>query len=116
MYKRIGRFEDAIQIAKQMRELQLLNDLLSYNNVIGLYATYGRFKEMVGTFKEMTKAAVQPDDCTFKSLGLVLLKSGLSKQAVGKLEVSVKKDSGTGLQAWMSALSAVVRVNESSYM
>lgn len=116
MYKRMGRFEEAIQIAKQMRELRLLTDLLSYNNVIGLYATYGRFKEVVGTFKEMTKAAIQPDECTFKSLGLVLVKSGLSKQAVGKLEVSVKKDAWSGLQAWMSALSSVVRVNESNYM
>lgn len=116
MYKRMGRFEEAIQIAKQMRELRLLTDLLSYNNVIGLYATYGRFKEVVGTFKEMTKAAIQPDECTFKSLGLVLVKSGLSKQAVGKLEVSVKKDVRSGLQAWMSALSSVVRVNESNYM
>ncbi|XP_050120473.1 pentatricopeptide repeat-containing protein At3g23020 [Malus sylvestris] len=116
MYKKLGRFEEAIQIAMQMRELRLLTDLLSYNNVLGLYAMYGRFKEVVATFKEMIKASVQPDDHTFKSLGIVLVKSGISKQAVGNLEVSVKKDAQRGLRAWISALSSVVRLNESNYL
>ncbi|XP_038721882.1 pentatricopeptide repeat-containing protein At3g23020 [Tripterygium wilfordii] len=108
MYKRIRRFGKANQIAKEMRELKLLNDLLSYNNVLGLYAMDGRFKEAVGTFKELLNAALRPDDCTFKSLGLVLIKCGVSKQGVGKLEVAIKRDPHHGLQAWISALSSVV--------
>ncbi|KAH0993951.1 hypothetical protein GBA52_005434 [Prunus armeniaca] len=116
MYKKMGRFEEALQIAEQMRELRLLTDLLSYNNVLGLYAMHGRFKEVVETFKEMMRAAIQPDDCTFKSLGLVLVKSGISKQAVAKLEVLVKKDAQSGLQAWMSALYSVVRMSGSNYV
>lgn len=112
MYKRLGRFEEASQIAKQMRELGLLSDLLSFNNMLGLYALDGRFKEAVGTFKEMVEASIQPDACTFKSLRLVLVKCGISKQAVGKLEATTKKDSQTGLQAWMMALSAVVEVDD----
>lgn len=112
MYKRIGRFEEAIEIAKQMRELGVLTDLLSYNNVLGLYAMDGRFKEAVETFNEMIKAAIHPDNCTFKLLGVVLVKCGVPKQAVGKLEVTMKKDAQSGLQAWMSTLSSVVGVDD----
>jgi pentatricopeptide repeat protein len=112
MYKRLGRFEEATQIAKQMRDLGLLTDLLSYNNVLGLYALDGRFKEAVGTFKEMVEASVQPDDCTFKSLGIVLVKCGISKKAVSKLEATTKNDYQKGLQAWMLALSTVADIDD----
>lgn len=111
MYKKLGRFEEAVRIAKQMSELGLLTDLLSYNNVLGLYAMCGRFKEVVSTFKEMMKASVQPDDCTLRALGAVLVKRGVSKQAVGKLEVTMQKDAQSGLEKWMSALSSVVGVH-----
>ncbi|KAB5521597.1 hypothetical protein DKX38_025916 [Salix brachista] len=81
---------NSTQIAKQMRDLGLLTDLLSYNNVLGLYALDGRFNEAVGIFKEMVEVSVQPDDCTFKSLGIVLVKCGISKKAVGKLGATTK--------------------------
>ncbi|KDP40265.1 hypothetical protein JCGZ_02263 [Jatropha curcas] len=112
MYKRLGRFDEAIQIAKHMRNEGLLTDLLSYNNVLGLYALDGKLKEAVGTFKEMIAAAIQPDDCTFKSLGVVLVKCGISKQAIGKLKAKTKKDPHSGLQAWLMNLSAVVEVDD----
>ncbi|WCJ23907.1 Pentatricopeptide repeat-containing protein At3g23020 [Euphorbia peplus] len=112
MYKRLGRFEEATQIAKQMRDLGLLNDLLSYNNVLGLYAMDGRFKDALGTFKEMIKAAIEPDDSTFKSLAIVLIKCGISKQAIGKLEATRKKDPCNGLLAWLTTLSTVVEVED----
>lgn len=51
---------------------------------------------------------IEPDDSTFKSLGLVLVKSGVSKKAVAKLEVVRKKDYRSGLQGWMSALNSVI--------
>lgn len=116
MYKKIGRFEAAIAIAKQMKELGLLTELLSYNHVLGLYAMCGRFKEVLRTFEEMLEASLQPDDCTLKSLSLVLVKSGVSKQAVGKLEVATKKDAQNGLQKWVSALSSVVGVDDCDYV
>ncbi|KAG6668746.1 hypothetical protein I3843_01G185500 [Carya illinoinensis] len=111
MYKKIGRLEEAIQIVRQMRELGLLTDLLSYNNVLGLYAMDGRFKEAVETFNEMIETAIQPNNCTFKLLGVVLVKCGVPKQAVGKLELDMKKDARSGLQAWVSTLSSVVGVD-----
>ncbi|XP_021290857.1 pentatricopeptide repeat-containing protein At3g23020 [Herrania umbratica] len=112
MYKRNGRFEEATHIAKQMRDLGLLTDLLSYNNVLGLYAMDGRFREAVRTFKEMMSACIQPDDSTFKSLGFVLVKCGVPKRAVNRLQVARKKDAQSGLLAWMSTFSSVVGLDE----
>ncbi|KAI3681919.1 hypothetical protein L6452_36726 [Arctium lappa] len=68
MYKKIGSFEEAFEIAQKMREFGLLTDLLSYNHVLGLYASDGRFKEAVTIFKQMIGSGVQPNDSTFKSL------------------------------------------------
>jgi pentatricopeptide repeat protein len=108
MYKKIGSFEEAFEIAKQMRELGLLTDLLSYNHVLGLYASDGRFKEAVTIFKEMIESGVQPDDSTFKSLGVVLMKRGVPKKAVTRLEVMWRNDYDSGLEAWLATLSSIV--------
>lgn len=112
MYKKMGRLDEAIEIAKEMRKLGLLTDLLSYNNVLSIYAMEGRTREAVENFKEMISATIRPDDCTLKSLGFVLLKCGVSKQAISKLEVMMKKDASRGLRAWMSALSCVLDVDD----
>lgn len=108
MYKRVGRLEEAVKIAERMQELGLLTELLSYNSVLALYAVDGRWKEAVIIFKEMIELEIEPDDSTFKSLGVVLVKSGVPKQAVAKLEIVRKKDAQNGLQAWMLALNSVV--------
>lgn len=108
MYKRIGRFDEANRIAQKMKELGLLTNLLSYNHVLGLYASEGRLKEAVASFREMVRCSIQPDDSTFRSLGVVLVKCGVSKKAVSKLEVTWKKDGQNGLKEWMSTLDYVV--------
>ncbi|KAL6989134.1 hypothetical protein U1Q18_014886 [Sarracenia purpurea var. burkii] len=110
MYKKLGRFEEAIRIAQKMRELGVLTDLLSYNHVIGLYASDGRLKEAMVTFEEMVRSSVQPDDSTFKSLGVVLLKCGVPEQAIGNLELTRKTNPQVGLQEWVSTLTSVICV------
>lgn len=80
--------------------------------MLGLYVMDGRFREAVRTFNEMIEAAIQPDDRTFKLLGVVLVRCGVPKQAVGKLEVATKKDAQSGLQAWMSTLLSVGKVDD----
>ncbi|CAI0465647.1 unnamed protein product [Linum tenue] len=111
MYKRLGRFQEASRVAREMRTLGLLSNLLSYNSVIGLYSLDGRFNDAVATFKEMLDdGGVLPDDFTFKSLGLVLVKCGISKRAVARLEAGLKKDYQSGLQAWLIALCTIVDV------
>ncbi|KAK9682820.1 hypothetical protein RND81_10G098700 [Saponaria officinalis] len=99
MYKRIGKLDEAMNIAETMQEL----------SVLSLFALDGKFMEAVNLFKEMVKIEVEPDDSTFKSLGLLLTKSGIPKQAVARLEVLSKKDASNGVQAWLSALTSVVQ-------
>ncbi|KAL8240061.1 hypothetical protein R6Q59_013416 [Mikania micrantha] len=108
MYKKIGSFDEAFEIAKQMRKLGLLTDLLSYNHVLGLYALDGRFQEAVTIFKEMIEAGVQPNDSTFKSLGVVLMKRGVPKKAVKNLEITWRNDYRSGLGAWLVTLNSVM--------
>ncbi|KAK1406652.1 hypothetical protein QVD17_42149 [Tagetes erecta] len=108
MYKKNGSFDEAFEMAKQMRELGLLTDLLSYNHVLGLYASDGRFKEAVTIFKEMVESGVCPNDSTLKSLGVVLMKRGVAKKAVNNLETMWRNDCESGLKAWLETLNSVV--------
>ncbi|XWS53892.1 hypothetical protein CRYUN_Cryun10bG0039100 [Craigia yunnanensis] len=110
MYKGNGRFEEAAHIVRQVRELGLPTDLLSFNNVLGLYAMDGKIREAVRIFK-MVSACIQPDDSTFKSLFLVM-KYGVPNRAVNRLQVTRKKDAQSGLQAWLDNLSSVVGMDE----
>ncbi|KAL6535256.1 hypothetical protein OROMI_026630 [Orobanche minor] len=112
MYKRNGRFVEAFWIARRMRELGFMTDLLSYNLVLGLYASDGRYREALATFGEMMRSGIRPDDSTFKSLGVVLLKCGVPKVAVENLELIRKKDANSGLQAWASTLSSVINMDD----
>ncbi|MCL7044671.1 hypothetical protein MKW94_006455 [Papaver nudicaule] len=112
MYRKIGRLDEAIGIAQRMREMKLLTDLLSFNNVISLYASDGRLKEAVETFREMVNSSIQPDDYTFRSLGVVLVKCGVSKDAVSKLEIVRRNDSLSGLHAWVSTLCSIISIDD----
>ncbi|XP_071704352.1 pentatricopeptide repeat-containing protein At3g23020 [Rutidosis leptorrhynchoides] len=108
MYKKIGSFDEAFEIAKQMRELGILTDLLSYNHVLGLYASDGRFKEAVTIFKEMIESNVEPNESTYRSLGVVLMKRGVPKKVVKNLEDMWRNDCDSGLEAWLATLNSVV--------
>ncbi|XP_050918699.1 pentatricopeptide repeat-containing protein At3g23020-like [Lathyrus oleraceus] len=93
-------------------KLGLLTDSLSYNNVLDLYANAGRPKEAIQTFKDMVTASIQLHDCSLRSLRNLLLRYGASRQALDKLQVSMKKDTSNGLQAWMLALTSVLEMDE----
>ncbi|CAI8603879.1 unnamed protein product [Vicia faba] len=112
LYKKIERYDEAIQIAKQMKKLGLLTDSLSYNNVLDLYANAGRPKEAIQTFKDMVTASIRLDDCSLRSLRNLMLRYGASRQALDRLLASMKKDTSNGLKAWMSALTSVLEMDE----
>lgn len=114
LYKKIGRFGEAYEIANEMDVLGLLSDPLSYNNVIGLYASDGRLKEAARSFQKMLECGVQPNDATFKSLGVVLLKRGASKEYINQLESLRKKDGQRGLNEWMNAICSMLKLDDSS--
>ncbi|GFZ14582.1 tetratricopeptide repeat (TPR)-like superfamily protein [Actinidia rufa] len=109
--ERLGRLDKAIRIAQKMRKLGLMTDLLSYNHVLSLYASDGRFKEAVRTFKEMMESSLQPNDSTFKSLGVLLMKCGVPEQAIGEMELTRKMNAQSGLKSWVSTLCSVVSVD-----
>jgi pentatricopeptide repeat protein len=88
LYKKIDRLSQAIEISKEMQELGLLTDQLSFNNVLGLYATEGRLREATKIFQQMLKAKVLLDDVTYKTLGTILKKGGLPLEAVNQLETT----------------------------
>ncbi|KAL0368347.1 UNVERIFIED_CONTAM: Pentatricopeptide repeat-containing protein [Sesamum calycinum] len=71
-----------------------------------------RYKDAVATFDEMLKSLIKPDDSTFKSLGIILLKCGVPKNAIEKLELIRKEDTERGLQAWTSTLSSVIDMDD----
>ncbi|KAL4200074.1 hypothetical protein AMTRI_Chr03g54570 [Amborella trichopoda] len=108
LYKKIGRFGDAVCIAREMHGLGLLTDRLSYNNVIGLYASDGSLREAVETFNHMIKSGIEPDYFTFKSLGMVLIKGGASKEAVNNLNSAWRKNPQESIHSWMATLCYLV--------
>ncbi|XP_058105443.1 pentatricopeptide repeat-containing protein At3g23020 [Magnolia sinica] len=112
MYKKVGRFGEAVAVAHEMNERGLLTDLLSYNNVIGLYALDGRLKEAAETFHMMIDSGIQPDDSTFRSLGVILVKCGAPKVAVNQLELARRKDAASGISAWISTLCSLLGVDD----
>ncbi|XP_068650348.1 pentatricopeptide repeat-containing protein At3g23020 [Aristolochia californica] len=108
MYKKIGRYSEAIGIAHEMNKGGMLTDMLSYNNVIGLFVTDGRLKEAAEVFYQMIDLGIQPDGSTFRSLGIALIRLGVSKKAVDKLETARRKDYKGGLQAWVATLRSML--------
>ncbi|MED6120104.1 hypothetical protein PIB30_017925 [Stylosanthes scabra] len=112
LYKKLGRLDEAIEIAMQMRKLRLLKDPKSYNSVLDLFIIAGRANDTIDTLNEMVRAAIKLDDCSFRSLANLLVRYGMSRGSVGKLEVLMKKDPSHGIQAWTSALSSVLEVDD----
>ncbi|KAM7502938.1 hypothetical protein LguiB_001842 [Lonicera macranthoides] len=69
--------------------------LCTYKQIGRLYASQGRLREAVA-------------DSMFRSLGVVLVKCGVSKKVFSKLEVTWKKDAQNGLKEWIPTLDYVI--------
>ncbi|XP_073013000.1 pentatricopeptide repeat-containing protein At1g73710 [Typha latifolia] len=114
LYKKVGRVDDTYRICQEMQDLGLVTDTLSYNSVIGLYASDGRMKEAVITFQHMIASGVPPNDATFRTLSTVLLKRGVSKDAIELLELMRRNDAQVGLHEWLKAINSIVRLDDSA--
>ncbi|KAF3786558.1 Pentatricopeptide repeat-containing protein [Nymphaea thermarum] len=108
LYKKVGRFSEASYIAQEMQALGLLSKTLSYNNVICLYASTGRYREAVETFSRMIESRTLPDGSTYKTLRTILIKGGVSKEAVNQLKQKQKENALCGTHAWLATLCAMV--------
>uniref|UniRef100_A0A6V7QSV2 Uncharacterized protein n=1 Tax=Ananas comosus var. bracteatus TaxID=296719 RepID=A0A6V7QSV2_ANACO len=114
LYKKVGRVDDAHRVSQEMQALGLLTDILSYNSMLGLYASGGRMKEAVKCFQQMLASGVKPNDATFKTLGLILIKRGAPSSAIEHLETVRRNDAQVGLKEWIKALRALVRFDDSN--
>ncbi|WOL10946.1 pentatricopeptide repeat-containing protein [Canna indica] len=111
LYKKLGQLDVAYHIAQEMQALGLVTSTVSCNNIIGIYATNGRMKQAVETFSYMLTSGIIPDDATFKTLGLILLKHGVSKEVIKQLESARGENSKVGLYAWIKAICSILSVD-----
>ncbi|KAL1320552.1 hypothetical protein HN51_065229 [Arachis hypogaea] len=108
LYKDVGRIDEAIEIAEEMRLLGLLRDCVSYNKVLVCYATHGQLYECGELIHEMISKKLLPNDGTFKVLFTVLKKGGFPIEAVVQLESSLKEGKPYARQAAITALYSLV--------
>ncbi|XP_062209971.1 pentatricopeptide repeat-containing protein At3g23020-like [Phragmites australis] len=115
LYKKVGRFDEAHRICKEMQTLGLLTQALSYNSVIQMYVSGGRMDEALKVFKKMLASNMPPNDATFKALKVILVKSRVAKNETRKLELLRRNNAHDCLRQWYRALSSAVRSSASSF-
>lgn len=115
MYKKVGRYDVAHRVCKEMQALGLLTQLLSYNSVIQMYVSGGRTEEALKIFKKMLASNTPPNDATFQALKVILVRSGVTKNETRKLELLRRNNSHDCLHQWYRAISSAVRSNANSF-
>jgi pentatricopeptide repeat protein len=108
LYKKNGRLNEATEIAKEMLESGFLTDVLSFNSVISLFIADGRLREAAKVFHQMLKLKVSPNETTYKTLGILLKKGGIPREAVEQLDVARKSGLPHGIQALTMTIYSVV--------
>ncbi|KAL6902399.1 hypothetical protein ACP4OV_005275 [Aristida adscensionis] len=115
LYKKVGRFDEAHRICKEMEALGLLTQALSYNLVIQMYVSGRRMDEALKIFKKMLASSMPPNDATFQALRVILVKNGVAKSEIRRLEILRRKNTHDCLQQWYMTLSLAVRLSGSSF-
>lgn len=91
-----------------MLESGFLTDVLSFNSVIGLFIADGRLREAAKVFHQMLKLEVSPNETTYKTLGILLKKGGIPREAVKQHDVARKSGFPHGIQALRMTIYSVV--------
>lgn len=86
IYMEAGRFGQASQIANELRNSEVLNDVASFNCLIGLYNTLGRSEESVKVHEEMKAKGLKPDSSTRNRMGSMLLRAGRLPEALSQFQ------------------------------
>ncbi|RCV08815.1 hypothetical protein SETIT_1G357000v2 [Setaria italica] len=105
LYKKIGRYDVAHRICKEMQALGLLTQAQSYNSVIQMYVSGGRMEDALKIFKKMLVSNTPPNDATFKALNVILVRSGVTRNKIRKLELLRRNNTHDYLCQWYTALS-----------
>ena len=115
MYKKVGRYDVAHRICKEMQALGFLTQLLSYNSVIQMYVSSGRMEEAFKIFTKMLASNTPPNDTTFQALRVILVRSGVTKNETRRLELLRRNNTHDCLHQWYRALSSAVRSTANSF-
>jgi len=105
LYKKIGRYDVAHRICKEMQALGLMTQALSYNSAIQMYVSCGRMEDAFKIFKKMLVSNTPPNDATFKALKVILVRSGVTRNEIRKLELLRRNNTHDCLHQWYRALS-----------
>jgi len=105
LYKKIGRYDVAHRICQEMQALGLLTQALSYNSAIQMYVSGGRMEDAFKIFKMMLVSNTPPNDATFKALNVILVRSGVTRNEIRKLELLRRNNTHDCLHQWYKALS-----------
>ncbi|KAJ3673875.1 hypothetical protein LUZ60_005867 [Juncus effusus] len=111
-YRRLGRYKEAFRVSREMQKLGFLNEIFSYNAVIGLYLSDKRFKGAIKVFSRMLENNVSPNEVTFRVLRGVLVNCGVSKLDIRRIEKITKKNYKKGLYEWVRVVNSVFRLSE----
>lgn len=109
VYKNMGMIDEAIKVAKQMKDSGLLTDCSSFTKAMAFYAKSGNLTECGGMLHEMiVTQKLTPTDATFKVLFTVLKKGGIPTEAVEQLEFAYHESKPYAKETVITAVFSVV--------
>ncbi|KAL3848888.1 hypothetical protein ACJIZ3_010770 [Penstemon smallii] len=112
-YKNMGMFDEAIEVAEEMKRSNLMRDSVSYNKVIACYSANGQLVECGELLHEMlVHKKLLPDVGTFKVLFSVLKKGGFPSEAVKKLEASYREGRPFAKRAVITSVFSIIGLHK----
>ncbi|XP_057955551.1 pentatricopeptide repeat-containing protein At1g73710 [Malania oleifera] len=108
LYKSMGMLGDAIEVAEEMKQLGLLRDCMSFNQVMACYVAKGQLGKCGDLLHEMVIQKIFPDSGTFKVLFTALKKGGIPIEAVSQLESSYQEGKPYAGQAVITCVFSAV--------
>ncbi|KAI5077818.1 hypothetical protein GOP47_0007642 [Adiantum capillus-veneris] len=92
-----GWDKEALLVATKMLDSRFVTDVLSFNNVIGVFVGNGKQQEAFELFKQMIKQGITPDLRTYDRLKDILENPGLLREAIEELGLARKEDTSNSI-------------------
>ncbi|XP_071702591.1 pentatricopeptide repeat-containing protein At1g73710 [Rutidosis leptorrhynchoides] len=109
VYKNMGMLDEAIEVAKEMKNCGLLIDCSSFNKVMACYATSGQLVKCGEMLHDMiVTQKVVPTNGTFKVLFTVLRKGGIQTEGVEQLEIAYRDGKPYASQSVITVVFSVL--------
>ncbi|KAK6919083.1 Pentatricopeptide repeat [Dillenia turbinata] len=108
VYKSMDMLDEAIEVAKEMKQSGLLRDCASFNKIMACYATNGQLGECGELLHEMITRKMLPAEGTFKVLFTVLKKGGFPSEVVKQLNLAYQEGKPFSRQAVITSVFSVL--------